>query len=71
MEVYEFLGSGTSYKKVAFDIEFCNLTCRSWTTELEETLKKVLMYMEEECDKYFRVIEHKAIKVIIMCIICY
>ena len=65
------MGSGTLYKKVAFDIKFCNLTCRSWTAELEETLKKVLTYMEEECDKYFRIIEHKAIKVIIMLINVY
>ena len=64
MEVYKFLGSGILYKK---NIKFCNpinLTHRSWTAELEETLKQVLKYMEEECDKYFRVIEHKAIKVI-------
>ena len=36
---------------------------RSWTYDLEETVKKVQLYMEEACDQYFKDIEPRAIKV--------
>ena len=36
---------------------------REWTSELEETVRKVQMHMNEACERYFVEIKHKAVKV--------
>ena len=36
---------------------------RYWTHELEETVKKVEIYMEEACDQYFKDVKPRAVKV--------
>ena len=38
---------------------------RCWTHELEETVKKVEIYMEDACDQYFQDIKPRAVKVIL------
>lgn len=37
---------------------------RCWTHELEETVKKVEIYMEEACDQYFKDIKPRTVKVV-------
>ena len=36
---------------------------RYWTHELEETVQKVEIYMEEACDQYFKDVKPRAVKV--------
>ena len=41
------------------------LMYRCWTHELEETVKKVELYMEDACDQYFQDIKPRAVKVVL------
>ena len=55
------------YKYVTNIINFLSINFvimhRSWTYDLEETVNKVQIYMEEACDQYFKEIEPRAVKV--------